>query len=322
MKRSFVLVLFLCGCAGAPSSVSQGSLAFQPALTAHGTRWYNAPKNSGPWSIVSGPDGALWFTELLASRIGRITTSGVQKSYPTRTANAAPLYITVGPDKALWFTECAGGRIGRMSTSGRVTEFKVPNVPTGIAKGPDGALWFLALNGTKNYVGRLSTSGKVAEYLIPHSKNSATLNSIVAGPDGALWFAQEQANLVGRITTSGRISLFHVSSGFAEPSGIGVVNGQIWVGESNGVASVSSKGTFTQFSIPFGGGVLAITEGPQNSVWFGENTGGSLGTVAGGKVLLYPIHTNSLSVSGITYGRDHALWFVDRSQGRIGKFLP
>ena len=31
---------------------------------------------SAPWEIAAGPDGALWFTELLGNKIGRITTDG------------------------------------------------------------------------------------------------------------------------------------------------------------------------------------------------------------------------------------------------------
>jgi hypothetical protein len=33
--------------------------------------------NSAPWGIAAGPDGNLWFTEIVANQIGRITTNGV-----------------------------------------------------------------------------------------------------------------------------------------------------------------------------------------------------------------------------------------------------
>jgi len=33
--------------------------------------------NSGPYDIVSGPDGNLWFTEDSENKIGRITPAGV-----------------------------------------------------------------------------------------------------------------------------------------------------------------------------------------------------------------------------------------------------
>jgi hypothetical protein len=43
--------------------------------------------NGQPYGIATGPDGALWFTELLGKKIGRITTAGVIAEFPLITAN-------------------------------------------------------------------------------------------------------------------------------------------------------------------------------------------------------------------------------------------
>jgi streptogramin lyase len=43
---------------------------------------------SGPYDIVVGPDGALWFTEAVESAIGRVTTDGVVTQFPTLTPGA------------------------------------------------------------------------------------------------------------------------------------------------------------------------------------------------------------------------------------------
>ncbi len=40
--------------------------------------------------ITSGPDGALWFTELGGNAIGRITTAGQISQYPLPTSAASP----------------------------------------------------------------------------------------------------------------------------------------------------------------------------------------------------------------------------------------
>jgi streptogramin lyase len=40
-----------------------------------------ATPNSVPQGITMGPDGALWFTEALGNKIGRITTAGVITEY-------------------------------------------------------------------------------------------------------------------------------------------------------------------------------------------------------------------------------------------------
>ncbi len=66
---------------------------------------------AGPYFIVPGPDGALWFTNLLRDAIGRISTSGQFSAYKLA-HGAQPAGIVLGPDGALWFTE--NGGIGRL----------------------------------------------------------------------------------------------------------------------------------------------------------------------------------------------------------------
>src|SRR4029077_12914473 len=80
--------------------------------------------------ITLGPDGALWFAETVAGKIGRITTSGVITEYSIPTANSYPYGITTGSDGALWFTEVSAQKIGRITTDGLVTEFPVSGTPT------------------------------------------------------------------------------------------------------------------------------------------------------------------------------------------------
>jgi hypothetical protein len=80
------------------------------------------PAGSKPFEITAGPDGALWFTEFGASKIGRITTAGVvTNEYATPTPSAGPIGITTGLDGNLWFTESSVGKIGRL----------VPDPPAG-----------------------------------------------------------------------------------------------------------------------------------------------------------------------------------------------
>ena len=82
--------------------------------------------------IVNGPDGALWFTEYNAGKIGRITTAGKITEFPT-------------PDNSLWFTEVGGNALGRITTTGELTEFAFGGAdtsPDGITVGSDNRVWF------------------------------------------------------------------------------------------------------------------------------------------------------------------------------------
>jgi virginiamycin B lyase len=179
---------------------------------------------TGTVGIAAGPDGNLWFTETGASKIGRMTTSGIvtEFSLPIHDdpgtggpSTSLPAGITAGPDGNLWFTE--GQAVGRITPSGSVTEFPVPaglvaGSPTGIVAGPDGNLWFTEPNAgnTQNisHVGRITPSGTITEFPVP------TLNSgpigITAGPDGNLWFTESLVDKIGRITPSGIVTEFLV----------------------------------------------------------------------------------------------------------------
>src|SRR5690349_3126633 len=52
--------------------------------------------------IATGSDGALWFAEGSANKIGRITTGGTTTEYSIPTAGSMPLSVTRGPDGAVW----------------------------------------------------------------------------------------------------------------------------------------------------------------------------------------------------------------------------
>src|SRR5262245_27516146 len=85
--------------------------------------------NSTPSGVATGPDGNLWFIELTADKIGRITTDGVITEFPIPTAECTPYGIAAGPDGNLWFTESSfsANKVGRITTDGVITEFSIPS---------------------------------------------------------------------------------------------------------------------------------------------------------------------------------------------------
>ena len=103
-----------------------------------------ANEEAGPYGIVTGPDGALWFTLNQANAIGRITTGGDIVLHPLPTPDAAPVGIT-GDGAALWFVEIAAGQVGRISMDGRIEEFPLPDRtarPHAIVAASAGDCWF------------------------------------------------------------------------------------------------------------------------------------------------------------------------------------
>src|SRR5947209_5329905 len=73
----------------------------------------------GPsFGITNGPDGNVWFTELEAAKVGRISPDGVAAEFAV--PGAIPAGITRGPDGNLWFAE-ENGNINRIIPRGTVT---------------------------------------------------------------------------------------------------------------------------------------------------------------------------------------------------------
>jgi len=100
--------------------------------------------NRLPLRMTVGPDGAIWFTESRANKLGRVTTDGRITEYPVP-AGMSPVGITTGPDGAIWFAGYGSNEIGRMAIDGTVTRYPVPtpnSVPYQMTVGPDAAIWF------------------------------------------------------------------------------------------------------------------------------------------------------------------------------------
>jgi virginiamycin B lyase len=82
--------------------------------------------------MVSGPDGALWFTEYSSGMIGRITTSGALSEFPIPTANSLPNGIAFAADGSLYFSEDTNsGKAGRLQFPMNCTT--TANAPSGNA---------------------------------------------------------------------------------------------------------------------------------------------------------------------------------------------
>ena len=308
---------------------------------------YPVPAGTGPYSITTGPDGALWFTGYdNAGWIGRITTGGAVTVYAIPTPFSSPNGITTGPDGALWFGETLVNKIGRITIDGQFTEYSIPNgySPFSMAAGPDGNLWFSGYG----IVGQVTPSGAFTEYPTatsflagqPHPPSSGV--GITAGPDGALWFTGFGS--IGRITTGGSMTSFQVPvSGCQYGGGItSGPDGALWffmqcnspTGTANYIGRITTAGAVTMYPTPSatpwsteGGG---ITAGPDGALWFTEpNVLGpiKIGRVTTGGVFsefTLPANTAPPSgqangLTGITAGPDGAIWFGLEMLNQVGQ---
>ena len=286
---------------------------------------------SEPNEIVAGSDGALWFTETNANRIGRITTAGTITEFGIPTSASHSVYITAGPDGALWFTEFNGNKIGRITTSGAITEFGTPTSasgPAGIAAGPDGALWFT--ENSANKIGRITTAGAVTEFAIPTSASSPL--GITAGPDGALWFAENgtAGGKIGRITTSGTFTEYTLPVGSGPVAGpVGITagpDGALWFGavSKTGNSLLSSINRITTSGVIsphlVAGTPLDVAAGPDGALWYPLDRPEMIGRITTtGTITQFTIPTSGSTPAGIAAGPDGALWFTEFDGNKIGR---
>ena len=156
------------------------------------------PQVDGPGGIVTGSDGALWFTNTTTSTLGRVTTAGAMTFFP---GALKPTELAAGPDGALWYLNSQNNSIGRMTTDGVASFIPGVEASRSLAFGPGGTLWITS-------PGKL-TSVDGAGVRAPHPV--AEPNGIAAGPDGAMWFANDAgtspSRSIGRIQATGTPSL-------------------------------------------------------------------------------------------------------------------
>ncbi len=322
-----------CGRTSPTSPVSQ--VRASSPLTAGTISGFGLPSAfTFPASIVTGPDGALWFVE--AGKIGRMTTAGGLSEFVIPGGHAA-LTIAKGPDGALWFTEPANSAIGRITTHGTITETKVPGActagyscplnprPQSIVTGSDGALWFteqvfskVASRTTAGKIVRLTTAGAFTEYALPGGGakvNTPNPGALAAGPDGALWFTDSFESRIWRATTTGALSWFASPSGQPTSSAAGP-DGALWF-TAGKLTRLSTAGAVTAYAVPSGpnGASLgSIATGPDGNLWLAKydmtTSAGSIvrSTTSGGMTsFAFPTY---VEIDGITAGPDGAMWFT------------
>jgi virginiamycin B lyase len=299
----------------------------------------NAENQAYETSMVTGPDGAVWFIWMVntTSGLGRITTAGAVTTYPAPTGYS--LTDLASGAGYLWVTEWAStGQsvgpqfthyIGQWSTEGAQLQlFPLPPadaVVDDLAWGSDGALWFTAGAGetpggsTGGVIGRMTTAGWVTnQYSLPLAAGNMPeqngADNIIDGPDGALWFGIPSAPGIGRITTSGAITVYPIPGAAAEGFGASDQllaagpDGNVWAAVSYPaeVVSITDGGALTSYAME--GGVRGIVTGTLNNLWCLSDTAVESISTTGAVTANYPFASGGSAGGPFTIGPDGNLW--------------
>ena len=186
------------------------------------------PAGAHPAGIIAGPDGALWFADQGRSAIGRITTTGQVREFPTPSAPGDTL--TLAADGSIWFAEPSTDRLARLTVAGQLSEVALPegSRPDAIAAGPDGGIWF-GEDGA-GVLGRAALKGTITT--LPLADPAERVTAIANGPGPALWYIATSTTTyahLGHVDATGHTIEQSLGPG-PTPTAIGLgPDGQLWL---------------------------------------------------------------------------------------------
>jgi virginiamycin B lyase len=99
-------------------------------------------RDAGPVGICATHD-AVWFTEILAGQLGRVTPDGPVQELPLPDRESRPHAVIPGQADGVWVTLWGADRVAHVSDQGELAELALPpgSEPHGLVVGADGALW-------------------------------------------------------------------------------------------------------------------------------------------------------------------------------------
>jgi virginiamycin B lyase len=165
--------------------------------------WAVPTKGAHPHDPAVGVDGALWFTEQMANKLGRLDpATGTFKEYAlVEGKNSGPHGLVADKDGNIWYTANFGGYIGKLDPrTGKVTEYKMPDDsvddPHTAVFDVGGILWFTAQGG--NAVGRLDPRTEKIDLKKVQTENALPYG-IQINSKGVPFFCELGTNKMGKI---------------------------------------------------------------------------------------------------------------------------
>jgi len=255
-------VLALCGMAAAAFAfaVTVFSRPFVPPspvanLNVTIREWDVPTKGAHPHDPAVAPDGSLWFTEQMVSKLGRLDpATGAFKEFPLKGSNDGPHGLVADRDGNIWYTGNFAAHIGKLDPrTGQVTQYKMPD-------------------------------GKAED---PHTA--------VFDAQGILWFTVQVGNMVGRLDPkTGKVELKEVPTRDARPYGIQINSkGVPFFCEfgTNKMASIDPRTMqIKEYPLPEGSRPRRMAISADDKIYFTDYEGGNLGRLdpESGTVKMWP----------------------------------
>ncbi len=164
--------------------------------------WDVPTPNARPHDPALAPDGALWFTEQGANKLGRLDpATGKITEFPLKTSHSGPHGLVADREGDIWYTGNYAALIGKLDPrAGKVSEYPMPDPAAHDPHTPvfdaQGILWFTVQQG--NMVGRLdSATGKIELRMVPTP--NAVPYGMAVNSKGVPVFCEFGTNKLGQI---------------------------------------------------------------------------------------------------------------------------
>ena len=246
--------------------------------------------------------------------------NGLSRCAPTGRAPYS-FRVSAGLDGSLWYLGGGGDVAGALSVAGAgmlvVRGVRVPGSVPPVARGSDGSMWFTEPESDR--VGRIASDGTVTEFrVLPQDPGTGTLplrpSGITGGPGGAMWFTEERG-AVGLVTADGRITQFTIPDGNLTTDPIGVdADGAFWVLHGDAVGRMSPSGGYREWPLPGGAEPVSLAMAPDGGVWVARGPADLVRVSSTGTMTVLPAPRTGVEISGLTPGRDGAMWFNEFDQ--------
>jgi virginiamycin B lyase len=187
---------------------------------------------SGPNDLLFDQHGMLWFTEMSAHRVGRLTVAnGDLKEYPlpddSSGTSSAPYGLAFDQQGDVWVGEIGTGRLVKLDPqTGATTSYNLPDARGGIMEvvsAPDGSIWFAEY--ARGVLGRIEPgTGAIEEFTVPTIVSGGAASGIYGlaiDTAGVLWFTDLGENAIGEFQPAvGRFTLYPLPTPECDPFGI------------------------------------------------------------------------------------------------------
>ena len=144
------------------------------------------------------------------------------------------------------------------------------------------------------------------------------------GPDGNVWFTAYLPARIGKITPSGQITTYFLSTGTCPDDIVTGPDNNLWVTLSCStpaqIVKITTSGTMTSYTIPGGGSPSPedIIVGPNGALWFTEEGANAIGEITASGTFNTPLALGG-TPDAIALGPDGNAWVTLGAAQKIDK---